>query len=56
MNGLPAPPPTWQEARTAEGRVYFYNIHTKATQWTKPIELMTPLEVVWPIQKFGKIY
>jgi hypothetical protein len=44
MNGLPTPPP-WQEARTPEGKVYYYNIHTKATQWTKPIELMTPVEV-----------
>lgn len=45
MNGLPTPPATWQEARTAEGKVYYYNIHTKATQWTKPVELMTPVEV-----------
>ena len=49
MNGLPTPPATWQEARTAEGKVYYYNVHTKATQWTKPIELMTPVEVTRPI-------
>lgn len=48
MNGLPLNPVVWQEARTAEGRVYFYNAHTKATQWTKPIELMTPQEVRSP--------
>jgi pre-mRNA-processing factor 40 len=45
MNGLPPTPAVWQEARTAEGRVYFYNVQTKATQWTKPMELMTPQEV-----------
>lgn len=35
----------WQEARNAEGRAYYYNVQTKATQWTKPQELMTPVEV-----------
>ena len=44
MNGAPAQPATWNEARTPEGRVYYFNVHTKATQWTKPIELMTPVE------------
>lgn len=38
-------PPLWQEARTADGRPYYYNVQTKATQWTKPIELMNPVEV-----------
>ncbi|KAK2865131.1 hypothetical protein FQN49_003879 [Arthroderma sp. PD_2] len=42
--GLPMPPAIWQEARNAEGRVYYYNVQTKATQWTKPLELMTPVE------------
>lgn len=37
--------PLWQEARTAEGRTYYYNVQTKATQWAKPAELMTPVEV-----------
>lgn len=35
----------WQQAQNAEGRVYYYNVQTKATQWTKPQELMTPVEV-----------
>ncbi|KAJ5158853.1 WW/Rsp5/WWP [Penicillium coprophilum] len=35
----------WQEARNADGRVYYYNVQTKATQWTKPKELMTPVEL-----------
>lgn len=35
----------WQEARNADGRVYYYNTQTKATQWTKPTELMTASEV-----------
>ena len=45
VNGVPGPPGLWQEARDAEGRVYYYNSQTKATQWTKPPELMTPAEV-----------
>jgi len=49
MNGAhldhPAAPPLWQEARNADGRVYYYNTITKATQWTKPEDLMTPAEV-----------
>ncbi|PGH14185.1 hypothetical protein AJ80_06054 [Polytolypa hystricis UAMH7299] len=44
MNGMPAPPVLWQEARNADGRVYYYNVQTKATQWAKPMELMTPVE------------
>ena len=44
MNGLPIPPVTWQEARTPEGRVYYYNTITKATQWDKPLDLQTPQE------------
>lgn len=38
-------PALWQEARNADGRAYYYNVQTKATQWTKPRELMTPVEV-----------
>ena len=45
VNGLPGSASLWQEARNAEGRVYYYNTQTKATQWTKPPELMTPAEV-----------
>ncbi|KAG9788785.1 hypothetical protein KCU88_g1642, partial [Aureobasidium melanogenum] len=44
MNGLPPTPGQWQEARAPDGRTYYYNTVTKATQWTKPTELMTPLE------------
>lgn len=37
----------WQEARNpADGRVYYYNVQTKETQWTKPADLMTPVEVL----------
>lgn len=35
----------WQETKTQDGKVYYYNVQTKATQWTKPIELMSPAEV-----------
>jgi pre-mRNA-processing factor 40 len=38
-------PVLWQEARNAEGRPYYYNVQTKVTQWTKPQELKTPVEV-----------
>lgn len=42
MNGLPA---LWAEARAADGRVYYYNTQTKATQWTKPEDLNAGPEV-----------
>lgn len=45
INGHAVAPVLWSEARNAEGRVYYYNTITKATQWTKPEELMTPAEV-----------
>jgi pre-mRNA-processing factor 40 len=45
MNGGPVAPPVWQEAKNADGRVYYYNTITRATQWTKPEELMTAAEV-----------
>jgi pre-mRNA-processing factor 40 len=45
MNAPTGPASLWQEARTPEGRAYYYNVQTKATQWTKPVELMTPVEV-----------
>lgn len=50
MNGF-APPPygqpptTWQEHHTPDGRAYYYNTVTKATQWTKPEEMMSGAEV-----------
>jgi pre-mRNA-processing factor 40 len=50
MPGQPGAPVLWQEARNAEGRVYYYNVQTKVTQWAKPIELMTPVEVCSQLQ------
>ncbi|GLB06024.1 hypothetical protein AtubIFM57258_001320 [Aspergillus tubingensis] len=44
MSGPAGAPSLWQEARNSDGRVYYYNVQTKATQWSKPIELMTPVE------------
>lgn len=45
INGAGGPPALWSEARNADGRVYYYNTQTKATQWMKPQELMSPAEV-----------
>lgn len=45
MDGPSGVAALWQEARNADGRVYYYNVQTKATQWAKPVELMTPVEV-----------
>lgn len=45
MNGPSGPASVWQEARNSDGRAYYYNMQTKATQWAKPVELMTPVEV-----------
>jgi len=45
MNGFNGPAPVWQEYRSPDGRVYYYNSATKATQWTKPEEMMTAAEV-----------
>ncbi|EXJ59264.1 hypothetical protein A1O7_06696 [Cladophialophora yegresii CBS 114405] len=44
MNGLPPTPGPWREARAPDGRTYFYHTVTKETRWTKPTELMTPIE------------
>ncbi|KAI1615986.1 hypothetical protein EDD36DRAFT_120171 [Exophiala viscosa] len=44
MNGLPPTPVQWQEARAQDGRTYYYNAMTKETTWTKPADLMTPME------------
>ncbi|KAJ5246891.1 hypothetical protein N7468_001874 [Penicillium chermesinum] len=44
MNSTPGAPVLWQEARNSDGRVYYYHVQTKQTQWTKPVELMTPAE------------
>ena len=51
---VPGPAGLWQEARNADGRVYYYNAQTKATQWTKPPELMTPAEVSKGFDKINK--
>jgi WW domain len=56
INGHVATPGLWQEARNPEGRVYYYNTITKATQWTKPEELMTPAEVSTPLQVWRKYF
>jgi pre-mRNA-processing factor 40 len=49
MNGFGSPygqpAAAWQEHHTPDGRVYYYNPTTKATQWTKPEEMMSSAEV-----------
>jgi pre-mRNA-processing factor 40 len=44
MNGHPPNPSPWREAQSPDGRTYYYHTVTKETRWTKPAELMTPLE------------
>ncbi|KAI1401576.1 hypothetical protein F4819DRAFT_457938 [Hypoxylon fuscum] len=44
VNGHYGQPNPWQEYKSPDGRVYFYNALTKATQWTKPEEMMSPAE------------
>ena len=29
-------PEGWREVATAEGKVYYYNVHSRLTQWTRP--------------------
>ena len=52
VNGIAGPPGLWNIATNAQGRVYYYNTETKATQWTKPPELMTPAEVRLPVFEY----
>ncbi|KAL4868366.1 hypothetical protein BDV12DRAFT_169876 [Aspergillus spectabilis] len=52
MNAPSVPASLWQEARNAEGRVYYYNVQTKATQWAKPVDMMTPVERALANQPF----
>ncbi|KAI2621523.1 hypothetical protein GGS26DRAFT_569554 [Hypomontagnella submonticulosa] len=44
VNGHYGQPNPWQEYKSPDGRVYYYNSLTKATQWTKPEDLMSPAE------------
>ncbi|KAI1386714.1 uncharacterized protein F4822DRAFT_411032 [Hypoxylon trugodes] len=44
VNGHYGQPNPWQEYKSPDGRVYYYNSITKATQWTKPEDLMSPAE------------
>lgn len=35
----------WREYATPDGRKYWYNTTTKASTWTKPAAMLSPLEV-----------
>lgn len=48
MNGAAS---LWQEAKAADGRTYYYHTQTKATQWTKPAEMMGAAEVASSTRK-----
>jgi WW domain-containing protein len=45
MNGFAPQAAIWKEAKAPDGRVYYYNTQTKATTWTKPQEMMAPVDV-----------
>lgn len=42
---MAAPAPVWQEATAADGKKYYFNPLTNKTQWDKPDELKTDVEV-----------
>ncbi|KAF2796170.1 hypothetical protein K505DRAFT_323544 [Melanomma pulvis-pyrius CBS 109.77] len=47
MNGFPpgaSPPSVWQEVKTADGSIYYFNTVTRGTQWNKPAEIMSDNE------------
>ncbi|KAF2401220.1 putative formin binding protein [Trichodelitschia bisporula] len=44
MSGPGVQPGVWREHKNSDGRVYYYNTQTQATQWAKPLELMGPVE------------
>jgi hypothetical protein len=41
----PTPFSAWTEHTTGMGKKYYSNSQTNTTQWTKPVDLMTPQEV-----------
>jgi hypothetical protein len=44
---VPPPPPLlWQEARTEDGRAYFWNTSTRETRWILPDSTPSPSELV----------
>jgi hypothetical protein len=47
VGGAPLTPPgsDWTGHKAPDGRTYFYNTVTKQSSWSKPKELMTPLEM-----------
>ncbi|PPS03321.1 hypothetical protein GOBAR_AA17344 [Gossypium barbadense] len=41
----------WQEHTSADGRRYYYNKRTRQSSWEKPLELMTPIEMILSVFK-----
>lgn len=38
----------WREYKAENGRIYYYNVDTKQSQWTKPKELEDIEKVITP--------
>eukprot|EP00039_Didymoeca_costata_P004347 m.72753 g.72753 ORF g.72753 m.72753 type:complete len:155 (+) comp12356_c0_seq1:109-573(+) len=56
--GPPPQVPGWQEARTQDGRVYWFNRATGESSWVRPIQSGPPLPPGWTMHRTeqGQVY